>query len=115
MEVASAFALSAALRERRQLREPVDETRIAAFLQSEIWPNRNQTALKNRADELMSEFQTVMAKATAQGIRTKPEKEAVAYAWLHLAASCAKAVIKYETDLKQQPQQQQIEMGVSMC
>ena len=63
----------------------------------------------------MSEYQTVMTKTTAQGIRTKPEKEAIAYAWLHLAASCAKAVVKYETDLQQQPQQQQIEMGVSMC
>lgn len=115
MEAASAFALSVALQERRQLREPVDETQITAFLQAEIWPNHNQTALKNRVDELMQEFQTVMTKATAQGIRTKPEKEAIAYAWLHLAASCAKTVVKYETDLQQQPQQQQIEMGVSMC
>ena len=115
MEAAAAFALSVALRERRQLREPVDETQIAAFLQAEIWPNRNQTALKNCGDELMAGFQTVMTKTSVQGIRTKPEKEAIAYAWLHLAASCAKAVIKYETDLQQQPQQQQIEMGVSMC
>ena len=115
METAAAFALSVALRERRQLREPVDDTQIASFLQTEIWPNRNQTVLKNRADELMSEFQAVVAKTSAQGIRTKPEKEAIAYAWLHLAASCAKAVVKYETDLQQQPQQQQIEMGVSMC
>ena len=110
IEAASAFALSVALRERRQLREPVDESQIAAFLQAEVWPNHNQAALKSRADELMSEFQTVMIKASAQGIRTKPEKEAIAYAWLHLAASCAKAVVKYETDL-----QQQIELGVSMC
>ncbi len=115
MEAAAAFALSVALRERRQLREPVDETQIAAFLQAEIWPNRNQTALKNCGDELMAGFQTVMTKTSVQGIRTKPEKEAIAYAWLHLAASCAKAVIKYETDLQQQPQQQQIGMGVSMC
>jgi len=63
----------------------------------------------------MAGFQTVMTKTSVQGIRTKPEKEAIAYAWLHLAASCAKAVVKYETDLQQQPQQQQLGMGVSMC
>ena len=113
METASAFALSVALRERRQLREPIDESQVAAFLQAEVWPNRNQTALKSRTDELMSEFQTVLSRASAQGIRTKPEKEAIAYAWLHLAASCAKAVVKYETDLQQQ--EQQLEMGASMC
>ncbi len=116
MEKASAFALAAALRERRQLREPVAESAVASFLQNEVWPNHNKCALKGRSDELLAELQSVMSKATAQGIRTKTEKEAIADAWLHLAASCAKVVVKYETDLQEQQQSQQtIEMGVKLC
>ncbi len=81
MESAAAFALVAALRERRQLLEPVAEAEVAAFLQGEVWPNHNQHALKGRSDELMAELQRVMANAAAPGIRTKPEKEAIADAW----------------------------------
>ena len=57
-----------------------------------------------------------MTKAAAQGIRTQPEKEAIADAWLHLAASCTKVVVKYEADAQEQQQaQQQIEMEVKLC
>jgi len=116
MESAAAFALAAALRERRQMREPISETQVAAFLQDEIWPNHNQQALKGRSDELLAELQSMIEKTAAQGIRTKPEKEAIADGWLYLAASSAKAVVKYEADLQEQQQaQQQIEMGVKLC
>ena len=60
METASAFALAAALRERRQLRELVSETQVAAFLRDENWPNHNQKALKGRSEELLSDLQSVM-------------------------------------------------------
>ena len=116
MESAAAFALAAALRERCQMREPISETQVAAFLQDEIWPNHNQQALKGRSDELLAELQSMIEKTAAQGIRTKPEKEAIADGWLYLAASSAKAVVKYEADLQEQQQaQQQIEMGVKLC
>lgn len=116
MESAAAFALTAALRERRQLRAPVAESEVSAFLQGEVWPNQNQSALKGRSEALLTELQSVMTKAAAQGIRTQPEKEAIADAWLHLAASCTKVVVKYEADAQEQQQaQQQIEMGVKLC
>jgi len=89
---------------------------VSAFLQGEVWPNQNQSALKGRSSMLMVELQSVMTKATAQGIRTQPEKEAIADAWLHLAASCTKVVVKYEADAQEQQQaQQQIEMEVKLC
>lgn len=65
---------------------------------------------------LSIQFHGFREKAAAQGIRTKPEKEAIADGWLHLAASCAKTVVKYEADSQEQQQAQQtIETGVVLC
>ena len=54
--------------------------------------------LKNRADEIAMQFQSVLAKNNRQGIRTQAEKKEVASAWLELAISCAKVPVKYEAD-----------------
>ena len=68
------------------------------FLESHILPHQNRSILKNRADEIAMQFQSVLAKNNCQGIRTQAEKKEVASAWLELAISCAKVPVKYEAD-----------------
>ena len=68
------------------------------FLESHILPHQNRGILKNRADEIAMQFQSVLAKNKCQGIRTQAEKKEVASAWLELAISCAKVPVKYEAD-----------------
>lgn len=68
------------------------------FLESHILPHQNRSILKNRADEIAMQFQSVLAKNNRQGIRTQAEKKEVASAWLELAISCAKVPVKYEAD-----------------
>ena len=63
-----------------------------------ILPHHNRSILKNRADEIAMQFQSVLAKNNRQGIRTQAEKKEVASAWLELAISCAKVPVKYEAD-----------------
>lgn len=70
----------------------------ARFLESRILPHENRGILKNRADEIAVQFQSVLAKNNRQGIRTQVEKKEAASAWLELAISCAKVPIKYEAD-----------------
>ena len=56
------------------------------------------------------EIQSVLAKGSAEGIRTESDKRQLADAWLGLAVSCAKIPVKYEADLlKQQQKQEQTE------
>ena len=68
------------------------------FLESHILPHQNRGILKNRADEIAMQFQSVLAKNNCRGIRTQAEKKEVASAWLELAISCAKVPVKYEAD-----------------
>ena len=56
------------------------------------------------------EIQSVLAKGSAEGIRTEMDKRQLTDAWLGLAVSCAKIPVKYEADLlKQQRKQEQAE------
>ena len=56
------------------------------------------------------EIQSVLAKGSAEGIRSESGKRQLADAWLGLAVSCAKIPVKYEADLlKQQLKQEQAE------
>lgn len=45
------------------------------FLESRILPHQNRGILKNRADEIAVQFQSVLAKSNCQGIRTQAEKK----------------------------------------
>ena len=94
--IAVALALSVVLRECKQMGTALTTEQGVRFLESHILPHQNRSILKNRADEIAMQFQSVLAKNNRQGIRTQAEKKEVASAWLELAISCAKVTVKYE-------------------
>ena len=98
METMAALALSVVLRECKQMGTALTTEQGVRFLESHILPHQNRGILKNRADEIAMQFQSVLAKNNRQGIRTQAEKKEVASAWLELAISCAKVPVKYEAD-----------------
>lgn len=98
METMAALALSVVLRECKQMGTALTTEQGVRFLESHILPHQNRGILKNRADEIAMQFQSVLAKNNCQGIRTQAEKKEVASAWLELAISCAKVPVKYEAD-----------------
>ena len=98
METMAALALSVVLREYKQMGTALTTEQGVRFLESHILPHQNRSILKNRADEIAMQFQSVLAKNNRQGIRTQAEKKELASAWLELASSCAKVPVKYEAD-----------------
>ena len=98
METMAALALSVVLRECKQMGTALTVEQGVRFLESHILPHQNRSILKNRADEIAMQFQSVLAKNNCRGIRTQAEKKEVASAWLELAISCAKVPVKYEAD-----------------
>lgn len=98
METMAALALSVVLRECKQMGAALTIEQGVRFLESRILPHQNRRILKNRTDEIAMQFQGVLARSNAQGIRTQAEKKEVASAWLELAISCAKVPVKYEAD-----------------
>lgn len=116
METMSALALSVVLRECRQMGTILTEEQGALFLKSRIHPHQNRGSLKTRATEIDMEFQSVLAKDAAEGIRTDVEKKAAASAWLELAISCAKVPVKYEADeLKRQQKEEKEQRETSQA
>ncbi len=108
MEHASALALAVYERERRQLGERCSTEDLADALCRRILPHQNRGSLQRRPSELTAQFQSVLEKASAPGIRGEAEKQALADSWLELAVSFAKVPVKYEADiLKQQQKQEQ--------
>ncbi len=108
IEQASALALAVYSRELRQLGEPRSAEELAEELCRCIRPHRNRSSLKSRPGELAAQFQNVLAKTSAPGIRSDAEKRSLANSWLELAASFARVPVKYEADiLKQQQKQEQ--------
>lgn len=108
MEQASALALAVYGRELRQLGEPRSSEELSAELYRSIRPHQNRNILKNRTTELAAQYQSLLAKAAAPGIRSELGKRELADSWLELAASFAKVLVKYEADiLKQQQKQEQ--------
>ena len=106
METIAALALSVVLRECKQMGATLTIEQGIRFLESRIQPHRNRGILKNRADEISMQFQSVLAKNNCQGIRTQEEKKEAANEWLELAISCAKVPIKYEADEIKQRQKE---------
>ena len=94
----TALCLSVVLLECKQMGTALTVEQGVRFLESHILPHQNRSILKNRADEIAMQFQSVLAKNNRQGIRTQAEKKEVASAWLELAISCAKVPVKYEAD-----------------
>lgn len=117
MEMASALALSAALRERRQLGAPVSPQQGAEALRRRILPHQNKGGLKKRPEEIAMELQSILAKSAAPGVRTQAEKNQVALDWLELSVSCAKIPVRYEADRMKQQQKEEAarqEAGLAM-
>ena len=108
MEHASALALAVYERERRQLGERCSTEDLADALCRRILPHQNRGSLQRRPAELAAQFQGVLEKASAPGIRDESEKRELADSWLELAVSFARVPVKYEADiLKQQQKQEQ--------
>lgn len=112
MEQAAALALAAYGRELKQLGEPCTPAELTGRLCRSIRPHQNRGSLRNRPAELAAQFQSVLSKAKAKGIRGEAEKRALARDWLALAAAFAKLPVKYEADQLKQKQTVQPEMGV---
>lgn len=109
MELASVLALSAYSREIHQMGKPRSAEELVGDLQRCILPHRNRSSLKSRCAVLTAQFQSVLEKASASGIRSKAEKQEIADSWLELSVSFAKVPVKYEADLiKQRQKQEQI-------
>lgn len=117
MELASALALSSALRELRQLGKDISPQQGAEYLQKAVHPRHNRGSLKHRADEISMELQSVLTQKAAAAICGRETKEALARAWLGLAVSCAKVPIRYEAEQlkqRQKEEQAQTEAGLAM-
>ncbi len=116
MEHASALALAVYERELRQMGDPRSPEELAEVLYRRILPHQNRGSLQRRPAELAAQFQGVLEKASAPGIRDESEKRELADSWLELAVSFAKVPVKYEADVLKQQQKQtqqpiQQEMG----
>ena len=116
MEHASALALAVYGRELRQMGDPRSPEELAEVLYRRILPHQNRGSLQRRPAELAAQFQGVLEKASAPGIRDESEKRELADSWLELAVSFAKVPVKYEADILKQQQKQtqqpiQQEMG----
>lgn len=75
METMAALSLSVVLRECKQMGTALTVEQGVRFLESHILPHQNRSILKNRADEIAMQFQSVLAKNNRQGIRTQAEKK----------------------------------------
>ena len=75
METMAALALSVVLRECKQMGTALTTEQGVRFLESHILPHQNRGILKNRADEIAMQFQSVLAKNNCRGIRTQAEKK----------------------------------------
>ncbi len=111
---AAALALAAAQRELRQLGEDTTPQHMGKLLLERIQPHQNRSALHNRFVEISTDFQCVIAKNNAAGIRTQEDKLQLADAWLNLAASCAKVPVKYEAEQLKQQQKQEKSISMTM-
>lgn len=113
MEQASALALAVYGQDQRQLGESHSAEALSEALCCRILPHQNHGSLKNRHTELAAQFQNVLAKSSASGIRSEAEKRSLAESWLELAISFAKVSVKYEADILKQQEQTalQLKMG----
>lgn len=117
MEQASALALFAYGREKRQMGQLLTAAELKDQLQNRILPHQNRGSIKNQNSEIAAQVQSVLAKCAAPGIRSVEDKEQLAQAWLDLAVSFAKIPIKYDADIlkQQQKQEQSAAMKMEVC
>ena len=108
VEMASALALFAYGRERRQMGQPLTATELTEQLRASILPHQNRGSIQSRHEEIATQMRDVLTRSTAPGIRSTEDKEQLASAWLELAVSLAKIPVKYDADsLKAQAKQKQ--------
>lgn len=109
LEAAAALALAVVHREYLQMGKSFSEQQTARMLQERIQPHRNRGSLQKQSPKLIGQFQTILEKDRALGVRTPSEKEELAALWLDFAASCAMAVVRHETEQSEQ-QESKFEM-----
>ena len=110
VELASALALFAYGRERRQIGDAMPPKQLTDLLQQRILPHQNHGSIKNRNSEIAVQVRDILSKSAAPGIRSATEKEQTAAAWLDLAVSLAKIPVKYDADMIKQSQKQPIKL-----
>ena len=110
VELASALALFAYGRERRQMGDVMSPKQLTDQLQQRILPHQNHVGIKNRNSEITAQVRDIFSKSSAPGIRSAAEKEQTAVAWLDLAVSLVKIPVKYDADMIKQSQKQSIEL-----
>ena len=114
IEQASALALYAYGRERRQMGKPMSAAELSEQLQRSILPHQNRGSIKNRHSEIAAQIQDILARSAAPGIRSAEDKEQLASAWLELAVSLAKIPVKYDADNMKQRQDQERSAAMRM-
>lgn len=114
VEQASALALFAYGREKKQMGEPCSPEALSEELRRRILPHQNRGSIKNRHGEIAAQAQSVLAKCAAPGIRSAGDKEQLAQGWLDLAVSLAKIPVKYDADILKQQQRQSAAMETEM-
>ena len=112
-ELASALALFAYGRERRQMGDVMPPEQLAETLCQNIHPHQNHDSIQNRHKEIAAQMQDILSKSAASGVRSTEDKVQLAQAWLELSVSLAKIPVKYDADkLKQQVKQSfELKMG----
>ena len=106
MEQMAALSLSFAVREYRQMGDITSTDHMCAVLQSRFKPYQNRGKLVNRTDELAMKLQSVLARGSAEGIRSREQKEALAEAYLDVAIDYAKVLVRLEVEAQKQEQKQ---------
>ena len=98
MEQLSACAFSLALREYKQLGEPLTVDHAVSLLQDQMKPHTNRSSIPSRTAGIASAIQAALLQTQRVGIRGEEEKRKMAQMWMELAVSCAKIPVKYAAD-----------------
>jgi hypothetical protein len=114
LEDMAALSLFAASREYRQLGGPVSPDALVEQLRSSFQPHENRSGLSNRNHEIATTLTAALKLTNATGIRSEAQKENQAEAFMTLALTCAKAVIRYEADELKQTREQEDRLEPAM-
>jgi hypothetical protein len=106
MEDMAVMALFAAAREYRHLGKSASSDALAEQLRASFRPHENRSGLSSRADEIAGMLAAALKFSGEAGVRLETRKEKQAEAFMNLALSCAKAVIRHEADELKQTRKQ---------
>jgi hypothetical protein len=102
LEQMAALAMSAAMREYRQMGESVSSEKLTSRLRVEFKPHQNKGKLKNRTDEIGMKLKSVLGQSSVVGLRTAEDKRKIADSCLDFTLDCVKVLVRLEADEKKQ-------------